>query len=727
MSIQFSNDGLTVHIRNKSVSYVMEVVDGKYLVHRYFGKPIRRYHGCGEQLYYKRSYSTEHECSIPNVSFDDFPFEYPTRGYGDYRIPAFSIIQESGIEFVKLIFKGWRVLEEKPEPTGLPATFAPKDEAETLEVVCEDEMAGVRVYLYYTVFGDRGILARSQKVENIGNQTLKLQNVQSMSLELPSGEYDVLSLYGTHAKEGNVSRSLLSHGIWRAESVRGSSSPQQHPFFALMTPQTTENFGSVYGFHLIYSGNFLAQAETDSFGNVRAQIGLHPDIFCWKLAPGETFHAPEAILNYSAEGLNGMSQNFHWLYQYHLMPPAFTDRERPVLLNSWEAMYYDVSLEKLDEQAKQAKELGVELFVLDDGWFRADNSSRTSMGDWKCNEQKLPGGIEKAAEFIHSKGMKFGLWFEPEAVCKNSDLYRKHPDWVLQVPGYELTEGRHEYLLDLSRKEVREYIISMLDSYLGSGQIDYVKWDMNRPLTEVNSLALSKDRKGETSHRYILGLYEILDRITKRYPEVLIEGCSSGGARFDPGMLYYVAQNWSSDNTDAFDRTQIQWGMSLLYPPVSMGAHVSITPNHQTGRTTSLNTRYQVARLFNLGYELDLNQCSDAEKAEIAKQIAEHKEERKWMQCASFYRNDPPNENYRAWSVVRKDREECLVMIFQKLYEPLCSHGRFPLSGLNPEYDYVETGSGKTFGGDELMEIGISVPLVKEDFHAFMYHFVKVK
>lgn len=727
MSIYFSDDGLIVHIKNKSISYVMEAVDGKYLVQRYFGKPIRRYHGCGEPFYYKRGYATEHECSILNVSFDDFPFEYPTRGYGDFRIPAFAITQESGIEFVKLAFKGWRVLEEKPEPIGLPATFAKKDEAETLEVVCEDETAGVRVYLYYTIFGSRGILARSQKVENIGNQILKLQNVQSISLELPAREYDVLSLYGTHAKEGNVSRSLLQHGIWRIESIRGSSSPQQQPFFALMTPQTAENSGAVYAFHLIYSGNFLAQAETDQFGNVRAQIGLHPDTFCWNLAPGEIFYAPEAILNYSSDGLNGMSQNFHWLYQYHLMPPKFADRERPVLLNSWEAMYYDVSLEKLDEQAEQAKELGVELFVLDDGWFRADNSSRTSMGDWKCNEQKLPGGIETAAELIHSKGMQFGLWFEPEAVCKNSDLYQEHPEWVLQVPGYEITEGRHEYLLDLSRKEVKEYVISVLDFYLGSGQIDYVKWDMNRPLTEVNSLALPIERKGEISHRYILGLYEILDVITKRYPEVLIEGCSSGGARFDPGMLYYVAQNWSSDNTDAFDRTQIQSGLSLLYPPVSMGAHVSITPNHQTGRITSLNTRYQVARLFNLGYELDLNKCSEAEKVEIAKQITVYKEERSWLQHASFYRNEAPNENYRVWSSVREDREECLVMIFQKLYQPLCSHGRFPLTGLNPEFDYIETDSGKLYGGDELVEIGISVPLVKEDFYVFTFHFVRVK
>lgn len=726
MSILFFEDQKIVHIKNTSVSYVMEVVDGKYLVHRYFGKVIRKYRRCGEPHYFKRGYNTEHECSISNVSFDDFPFEYPTRGHGDFRIPAFAIAQESGIVFSELSFKSWRVLEGKPEIPKIPSTFAEKNEAETLEIICEDDTAGIRVYLYYSVFADSGIIARYQRVENIGEQTVMLQNVQSISLELPARSYDFLSLYGTHAKEGNINRFSLHRGIQRIESVRGSSSPQHQPFLALMDQQTTENSGEVYGIHFIYSGNFLAQVELDQFGNVRAQMGIHPDTFCWRLAPGEVFDTPEAILNYSSQGLNGMSRNFHWLYQYHLMPEKFADKERPVLLNSWEAMYYDVNMEKIEEQAELAKNLGVELFVLDDGWFRADNSSRTSMGDWKCNEKKLPGGIRKAAELIHSKGLQFGLWFEPEAVCKNSELFREHPDWALCVPGYQMTEGRHEYLLDLSRQEVREYLVSVLDFYLKDGTIDYIKWDMNRPLTDVNSLSLPQEQKGEISHRYVLGLYEILDRITKKYPKVLIEGCSSGGARFDPGMLYYVPQNWASDNTDAFDRVQIQSGFSLIYPPVAMGSHVSITPNHQTGRTTSLNTRYQVARLFNLGYELDLTKCSEGEQAEIAGQIAEHKKERRWLQEAVFYRNETPNENFVSWSSVRNDGEECLVFIFQKFFNPLYSHGQFRLSGLNPEYEYLETASGKTYGGDELREIGISVPLIKEDFHVFTFHFARV-
>lgn len=727
MDISFSEDKKVVHIRNASVSYVMEVMDGKYLLHRYFGKAVRTYQRCGEPYYFKRGYNTEHECSVPNVSFDDFPFEYPVRGHGDFRIPAFAITQEDGTDFTELCFRSWRVLEGKPKIPGLPATFAGKNEAQTLEVICEDRAAGIRVYLYYTIFADRGIIARRQRVENTGSRTVTIQNIQSISLELPARGYDFLSLYGTHAKEGNRNRFSLHRGIQRIESVRGSSSPQHQPFFALMEPRTTEHSGEVYGFHLIYSGNFLAQAEEDQFGNIRAQIGLHPDMFCWRLAPGEAFNAPEAILNYSRQGLNGMSGNFHWLYRYHLMPERFADKERPILLNSWEAMYYDVNLEKIEEQAELAGKLGAELFVLDDGWFRADNSSRTSMGDWKCNEKKLPGGIRKVSELVHRKGLKFGLWFEPEAVCKNSELYRQHPDWTLHVPGYLMTEGRHEYLLDLSRQEVREYLMETLDFYLKDGMVDYIKWDMNRPLTDVNSLSLTGERKGEISHRYVLGLYEILEQVSKRYPQVLIEGCSSGGGRFDPGMLYYVAQNWASDNTDAFDRMQIQSGFSLIYPPMAIGSHVSITPNHQTGRTTSLHTRYQAARFFNLGYELDLTRCTEEEQREIAGQIAEHKKERGWLQEASFYRIETPNENYISWLSLGSSREEFLVLVFQKFYDPLCSHGRFRLTALNPDFDYVETDSGKRYGGDELMEIGISVPLVKEDFHVFMFHFVRAE
>ena len=564
------------------------------------------------------------------------------------------------------------------------------------------------------------MILRHQKFENIGDHILNLQNVQSLSLELPAREYDFLSLYGTHAKEAGRFRFRVHHGVQKTESVRGSSSPQHQPFFALMSPDTSEVRGEVYGFHLIYSGNFLAQTECDQFGNIRAQIGIHPETFCWELAPGETFCTPEAVLNYSGGGLNTMSQNFHTLYRRHLFPTSYAGKERPILLNSWEGMYYDVSLEKIAEQSALAGKLGMELFVLDDGWFRAGNDSRSSMGDWTCNEKKLPGGIHAAAEIVRQNGLKFGLWFEPEAVSQKSGLYEKHPDWALHIPGYGLTEGRHEYLLDLTREDVRTYLKDMLDSYLRDGEIDYIKWDMNRPLTEVNSALLPPEKKGETFHRYILGLYDILEWLKTSYPNLLVEDCSSGGARFDPGMLYYVSQNWASDNTDAFDRTLIQFGFSLIYPPEVIGAHVSIAPNHQTGRTTPLDTRYQAARLFNLGYELDLTKCTEDEKEAIRRQTEEHKEERSRLLDGTFFRHDVPNDNYVMWSVVTED--ECLAVIFQKFFDPLCSHGRFRLLGLSPDADYTDIKTGEIYGGDELMQIGVTVPLVKEDFHTFAIH-----
>lgn len=415
-----------------------------------------------------------------------------------------------------------------------------------------------------------------------------------------------------------------------------------------------------------------------------------------------------------------MSQNFHTLYRRHLFPKSYAGKERPILLNSWEGMYYDVSLEKIEEQSALARKLGMELFVLDDGWFRAGNDSRISMGDWICNDKKLPGGIHATAEIVRQNGLKFGLWFEPEAVSQKSGLYEKHPDWALHIPGYGLTEGRHEYLLDLTREDVRTYLKDMLDSYLRDGEIDYIKWDMNRPLTEVNSALLPPEKKGETFHRYILGLYDILEWLKTSYPDLLVEGCSSGGARFDPGMLYYVSQNWASDNTDAFDRTLIQSGFSLIYPPEVIGAHVSITPNHQTGRITPLDTRYQAARLFNLGYELDLTKCTEDEKEAIRRQTEEHKEERSRLLDGTFFRHNVPNGNYVMWSVVTED--ECLAVVFQKFFNPLCSHGRFRLLGLSPDADYIDIKTGETYGGDELMQIGVTVPLMKEDFHTFVIH-----
>ena len=532
--ILFDDARCAAHLTNGILSYIIQVVDGRYLVHRYFGPALRSWHGGGQPVYYKRGYNTCHDdCTVPNVSFDDFPFEYPARSRGDFRIPAIEA-EAGGVCHTQLDFVSWRALDRKPALEGLPATFGAPGETATLEVTLADDAAGLTVRLYYTLFAGLGILARHQVAENTGACSLTLRSIQSASLELPAQPWEMLTLYGTHAKEANLQRFPLHHGVQRIESIRGSSSPQHQPFFALAAPDATTDRGLVIGFHLVYSGNFLAQVELDQFGMVRAQIGIHPEVFAWQLEPGEKFTTPEAILNCTDGGLNGLRQNFHALYLHHLMPPRFDGVERPVLLNSWESMYYDVTLSKIERQAELARQLGAELFVLDDGWFRKGNSSHDSMGDWRCNLRKLPGGIPAAARIIHNKGMKFGLWFEPEAVTSDSELFQTHPDWVLGTPGYSMTQGRHEYLLDLSRPEVVDYLFGVLDSYLQKCGIDYIKWDMNRPLTDFCSMAPGA-RQGETAHRYVLGLYRLLERVTTAYPRLLIEGCSSGPA-VQPGL-----------------------------------------------------------------------------------------------------------------------------------------------------------------------------------------------
>lgn len=499
-------------------------------------------------------------------------------------------------------------------------------------------------------------------------------------------------------------------------SSYGSSSPRHQPFWALLNPNTTEISGQVYGCLLLYSGNFTAAVEKDSFGAVRAQMGLGDSSFCWMLEPGETFETPEALLTYSSQGLNGMSHNFHNVLRNHLLPTRWRGVPRPILLNSWEAMYYEVSLSKIEIQARLAKELGIELFVLDDGWFRKGNDSRSSMGDWECNVSKLPGGIEAVADLVHGMGLQFGLWFEPEAISRDSQLFRTHPDWILQLPQVSPREGRHEYLLDLGRDEVCDYLLQVLHRYLGTGKIDYIKWDMNRPMTDAASNALSPEHQAEVPHRYILGLYTILRQITAAYPHVLFEGCSSGGARLDAGMLAYFAQNWTSDNTDAKERAAIQSGFSLIYPPEVLGAHVSITPNHQTGRITPLDTRFDVARLFNLGYELDLTRCTDEEREAIARQIETAKFDRDWLQKGIFYRHPVIRPGDRMWSMVSADQNRCIAVIFRTLYDPLGEQAVFRFCGLNPTRNYRDMETGTVYGGDELMALGLTLPPRKQDF-----------
>lgn len=717
MSITFHQNGTVAHLTNGAVSYVMKVLPEGILAHRHFGQAVRSWRGVGVPRPFKRGYATEY-AGMANGSYDDLPYELPVRGSGDFGPAALEVVASTGARVVRPRFVGWRVVPGAPALPGLPSLRGATGDAETLETVLEDSVACVRVALRHTIFAEGAAMVRSCRVENVGSGALRLEGVMSASVELPAAPYDVLALYGTHAHEARRERVELGHAEWRIESSCGSSGPFHQPFFALLEPGATERAGEVRAFHLVYSGNFVARAARDPFGRVRAQIGISPDGFGWELGPGEAFDTPEAVLVWSEAGLGGMSAELHRLYRERLLPEAWSERVRPVLLNSWEAMYCDVSLEKVCAQAARARELGIELFVLDDGWFRAGSTTRDSMGDWACNEDKLPGGIEAAARVVHDAGLRFGLWFEPEAVSPDARLLRDHPDWALTVPGYTPVVGRHELLLDLGRRDVQDHLINMLSSYLGTGFIDYVKWDMNRPLTDVFSANAEAGRQGEVAHRYVLGLYRVLGEVTARFPRVLFEGCSSGGARLDPGMLAFVPQNWASDNTDARDRAEIQEGLSLLYPPECLGAHVSVVPNHQTGRTSSLSSRFNVARLFNLGYELDVCALGPDELEQVRMQVAAFQRDRAWIARGSYYRGNMPDAGHRAWWIVSEDRTRCLVVLYQELCDALLSHGSVRLAGLDPTLDYRIEETGEVFGGDELMACGLALPFSHEDFCA---------
>ncbi|MDN5951293.1 MAG: alpha-galactosidase [Loigolactobacillus coryniformis] len=721
--IEFDQRQASFHLSNGRISFVLAIIREKYVLQRYLGSAIRSFHDSNSLRLTDRGFASNPDSTDRKFSVNELPLACPTRGTGDYRLHVLTIVQSGQRRHIDLSYAGYEILAGKPGLTGLPATYVEQvAAAETLKIELVDQIANVKVTLFYTIFQALDIIATHQEVTNCGQQPVMIENCQSLSLDLPPQKFDWLSLYGAHTKEANLNRHPLYPGIQKIESARGTSSPQHQPFFALMAPETTEYNGEVYAFHLIYSGNFMGAVEVDQYGNIRAQLGLNPDTFTWQLTAQETFVAPEVIINYSTSGLNGMSQNFQHLYQANLVAPQFRRRSRPILINTWETMHFDLTAEKCLDLARQAAKLGIELFVLDDGWFKGRNDDTSSLGDWIADETKFPAGISRLAQQIRQLGLQFGLWFEPEMVSRNSDLYRRHPDWCLQVPAYPATESRCQLVLDLTRNDVQDYLITVFRRYLGTGQVDYIKWDMNRHLTDVYAAELADIQQGEAWHRYVLGLYRILAVLTKEFPDVLFEGCSSGGGRFDPGMLYYMPQTWTSDNTDALSRVMIQNGYSLLYPPITLGAHVSRVPNQQVGRQTSLQTRFDVARFGNLGYELDLTKLSENKKQAIMEQISTAKQTRVLMQFGRFYRLETAAINYQAWLIINADQSEFNVLIFQKLVQPAQQYPVFKLHYLDPKRNY-RTDSGQIFGGDELMRVGLTLPWVKADFYTYTYHF----
>lgn len=747
--ITFTSETNTFHLSNDHLSYLFMVDEGGLLSHLYFGKRVKRYHN---QLTYPRidrGFSGNLSgISKRGYSKDTLPQEFSGSYSGDYRTPALMVRGDSGSCSVDFRYKSYRIEAGKPSLLGLPATFATDDEAETLVVTLEDSLLHLQVELSYTIFRHQAIIARSCSVLNRGDRSLVVEKMASMQLDFVAKDFDAICLPGAHANERHLEREPIGYGLKNYSSRRGTSSHQMNPFLALVDKRTDELTGSAYGFHLVYSGNHAFEVEKDQIGQVRLVIGINDFGFNWTLAAGDSFQAPEVLMTYSDSGLNGMSQNFHHIIRDNLVRSKHKHAERLILINNWEATYFDFTEEKLRPIVDEAKKMGIEMFVLDDGWFGHRNNDQSSLGDWQVWEDKFPKGLKHFADYVHDQGLQFGLWFEPEMISKDSKLYCNHPDYLMQVPGREPSPSRSQFVLDMGRKDVQDAIFAQLKAILDEGYVDYIKWDMNRHLSDVYSLALSVDRQGEASHRYVLGVYNLLERITSAYPHVLFEGCSGGGGRFDTGWAYYMPQSWASDNTDALARLTIQYGTSLAYPISMMTSHVSAVPNHQTGRTTTLETRAHVAMSGVLGYELDLTRMSDAEKADVMEQVASYKKIRHLVQYGDFYRLKSPQEgNETAWLFVSKDKKEALLFTAQILSYANPELSKTQLVGLNPDWNYrlesLPTGhiadqsvgyfdsiyatqplaKGSILSGDELMHMGIYNPVVRQDFATQLYYF----
>ena len=707
MGIYYHEKTKEFHLYNDEISYVITILPNGQAGQLYFGRRIKDRESFSHlQEYCRRDMAAY---VLPDFSMEHVRQEYPVYGRGDVRQTAMVVRRANGSCVTGFSYIGYKIYKGKERLLGLPATYVEQEgEAQSLELTFRDERLQLEYTLNYTVFSERPAIARSARITNLGGEDVELLRVMSMCLDLPDAEYEMIDLCGAWARERTPHFHELHRGVQNVGSIRGCSSHQFNPFLALKRREATEHSGEVLGFSLVYSGNFLAQVERDNFDVARVTLGIHPEGFCWTLKRGESFQTPEAVLVYSREGVNGMSQIYHELYRERLARGYWRDRVRPILINNWEATYFKFDEEKLLAIADKAKELGVELFVLDDGWFGRRNDDTTSLGDWSPNLEKLPGGIKGIAEKITSKGVRFGLWFEPEMISEDSDLYRAHPDWVLADPDYPKSPSRNQYVLDFSRKEIVEYIAEQMERILTKAPVSYIKWDMNRSMSEVFSSGQGREAQGKVMHEYILGVYSLYERLTKKFPEVLFESCASGGARFDPGMLYYAPQGWISDNTDAVERLKIQYGTSLVYPLSSMGSHVSASPNHQMGRNTSIDMRADVAYFGTFGYELDLNQISEEEQEKVKEQICFMKAHRRFIQTGRFFRLKSPFEgNEAAWMVVAPDKRYAVVGYYRILQPVNIGYHRLYLQGLDKDVVYLIEGREGEYYGDELMFVGM--------------------
>ena len=706
MGITFDKEQKTFRLDTPRSSYVIAIADEGFPGHAYYG---RRLSSSDKTALYLR---TEEPPYVPSRNardrlsfYDSFPSEYPVSGIGDYRPSCFAAHDSLGREAGCLLYSGHRIFSGKPDLPGLPAAFAADSDCETLELLCRDSCLHLEVTLRYTVFSDTDAIARSVLIRNEGEAAVILTRALSASVEWDDLSRDILTLHGSWARERHIQRREAGYGSYAVSSLRGEPGHQDNPFLAVLSREASQESGEVFGANLVYSGNFIAEAYGGQFDTLRMNLGIHPEGFTWQLLPGDFFQTPECILVFSDHGIGGMTRTFHDLYRNHLIRSRFRDADRPVLLNSWEAVYFDIRSEKLLEMASASAALGIELFVLDDGWFGKRDSDNSSLGDWTVNESKLPGGLRALGDNIGKLGMRFGIWVEPEMVSPDSDLYRAHPDWAIAISGREPGLARNQYVLDYSRTDVREYIWGCLKKILSEAPVSYVKWDMNRPLSDLGSQALPPDRRGELSHRYVLGLYELLERLVTGFPDILLETCSGGGARFDPGMLYYSPQIWCSDDTDAVERLLIQEGTALVYPLSAIGSHVSDCPNHTVGRTTPIETRALVAMAGTFGYEMDITRIPEEDRSQIPEQIRRYKKHAALIRSGDYYRIAAYRETgtHDCWQIVSKDKRKTIVTYIQVRACPNIRSRRIRLQGLLPGKRYRLEATGEIFGGDCLM------------------------
>lgn len=730
MAIHFLPDAGTFKLDTRNTSYIMGLTQEGYLGHLYYGPYLR--HPCSMQGFRLKEYPSPAVLRREKLAFmASFPYEYPTAGVGDYRESCLDVENSEGMSGCELFYESFHVSEGKPMLEGLPASFAGQERVQTLVITLRDRVIGLKVDLLYSVFPEEDVITRAVVIYNEGEETICLRRAMSAGFDMDNRSFEMIGLFGAWARERHVERIPLHHGRQVISSSRGESSPQESPFIALVNEDTSQTQGEVYGINLVYSGNFEACVDVSMYDSVRVVMGINPSGFRWNLEKGERFTTPEIVLTYSGQGIDQMTLNYHHFYREHLIRNPYRGKLRPVLINNWEGTFMDFDQDRLYAIAEDASRFGIDMFVMDDGWFGERNDDNHGLGDWAVNEKKLKGGLKALVDRVSSLGMKFGIWIEPEMVNEESDLYREHPDWVIALPGRDPSRQRNQLVLDIQRKEVRDHVMDQIIRVLHSAPIDYVKWDMNRYLSDVGSATLPKERQGELLHRYTLAVYEMEQRLLDECPGILLENCSSGGARFDPGMLYYSPQIWCSDDTDAIERLRIQEGTAMVYPISTIGAHVSLCPNAQVGRITPVETRANVAMAGTFGYELVLSDLSKEERNLIEKQVERYHRFHMLCEEGDYYRLCSWSEKkpLDAWIVVSRDRREALLTCVQVLGVPNWRSERLILKGLDSDRNYritVESGDPDSLSvsacfGEELMNAGLLIPSMR-DFCSLLIH-----